>query len=74
MRTEDGYDQKRVGLEASEFEKLPETAQAADEKRRVRARPSLGHELGRGVGVADPVLRLPFGGDLEQDHHLGQIV
>ena len=32
-RTEDGYDQKRVGLEVEEFQSLPETAKSAYEQR-----------------------------------------
>lgn len=34
LRTRDGYDQKRVGLEVSEFEKLPDTVTRPDDKRR----------------------------------------
>src|SRR5436309_8662771 len=48
--------------------------QAADEQRRVRADPRLRHEPSRGVGVADPLLRLAFGRYLLQDHHLGLVV
>src|ERR1700758_1434908 len=48
--------------------------QASDEQRRGWAPPRLGHEGSRGVGVADPLLRLAFGGDLLQDHHLGLVV
>jgi hypothetical protein len=33
-RSEDGYDQQRVGLEVTTFDKLPEGVKAADEKRR----------------------------------------
>src|SRR5437762_7988029 len=48
--------------------------QAADEQRRVRARSRLRHERRRGIGVADPLLRLAFGRYFLQDHHLGLVV
>src|SRR5947209_299913 len=53
---------------------LDSVNQAADEQRRVGAHPRLRHERRRGVGVADPLLRLAFGGHLLQDHHLGLVV
>jgi hypothetical protein len=34
LRSENGYDQARVGLEVTEFDKLPETAKDAETKRR----------------------------------------
>lgn len=50
QRTEDGYDQKRVGLEIAEFERRPETVKAAEDARRyfetrIQGKSAAGHEF-----------------------------
>jgi hypothetical protein len=49
QRTEDGYDQQRVGLEVAEFERRPETVKAPEEARRyfetrIPGKSAAGHE------------------------------
>jgi mono/diheme cytochrome c family protein len=50
LRTEDGYDQDRVGLEVTVFPKLPESAPTAAERRRyfdtaIRGKSAVGHRF-----------------------------
>jgi hypothetical protein len=48
--------------------------QTAHEQRRMGAHPGLRHKPRHRGRVADPLLRLPFAGDLLQDHRLGLVV
>jgi mono/diheme cytochrome c family protein len=50
LRTEDGYDQKRVGLEVTTFDAMPPDAKTPDEKRRyfdtkIAGKSAAGHEF-----------------------------
>jgi mono/diheme cytochrome c family protein len=50
LRTEDGYDQERVGLEVTEFPEVPESAATAAERRRyfdtaIRGKSAAGHRF-----------------------------
>jgi mono/diheme cytochrome c family protein len=64
-RTEDGYDQKRVGLEVEEFEALPEEAQSAYERRShfdttKPGKSAAGHTFPETLGESDKATLLEY--------------
>jgi hypothetical protein len=64
-RTEDGYDQKRVGLELSEFSELPKTVTSAYERRshfdtRLHGKSAAGHTFPDSLSESDKQILLEY--------------
>jgi hypothetical protein len=65
LRTEDGYDRERVGLEVATFDKLPETAKESETKRRYfdtkpTGKSAAGHEFPEQLDEAEKLAVIEY--------------